>query len=389
MNNISIFEGKSCYGCGVCTVACPKRIISLKLNHDGFWEPKIVNEDKCIDCGICLRVCSFNADDVVLNTTFKNKAYAVSCKDNMIIQNSTSGGFAFVLAKRLFEEGFLSCVVKYNYEKHIAEHYIAQNENELLLSQGSKYLPSFTEEAFKKLLNINSQKILIVGCPCQIDSLRRFFRLRKREDNVLLVDFYCHGVPSYLMWKKYLTYAYSRVGNINEIKWRSKINGWQNSTTMHVKGENGEFYSPYSSGDYFYNFFLGDRCLGKSCYDHCKFKRDSAADIRIGDLWGKKYMHSSEGVSAVKIQTMLGENYFNLIADLLNCETVDIKTLEEGQIEKPALRSCSYHFVTWALKSNLSLMLINKIATLIEYKDTIPSAIKYYYKRIPEKLGLK
>ena len=49
-----------CYGYGICSAACPKRIISIKLNDDGFYHPMISESDKCIDCGICLDVCAFN-----------------------------------------------------------------------------------------------------------------------------------------------------------------------------------------------------------------------------------------------------------------------------------------------------------------------------------------
>ena len=41
MKNISLI--KDCYGCGVCSASCPKNIISMQLNQDGFYEPKIVD----------------------------------------------------------------------------------------------------------------------------------------------------------------------------------------------------------------------------------------------------------------------------------------------------------------------------------------------------------
>ena len=40
-----------CYGCGVCAAACPRRIISMRLNGDGFYEPHIADESRCTGCG--------------------------------------------------------------------------------------------------------------------------------------------------------------------------------------------------------------------------------------------------------------------------------------------------------------------------------------------------
>ena len=51
-----------------------------------------------------------------------------------------------------------------------------------------------------------------------------------------------------------------------------------------------------SQGDMFYRLFLSDACLGKACYEKCKFKyENSSADIRIGDLWGTTYQVMKRG----------------------------------------------------------------------------------------------
>lgn len=82
----------------------------------------------------------------------------------------------------------------------------------------------------------------------------------------------------------------------------------------------------------FYRFFLSDSCLGKACYNACKYKKDkSAADIRIGDLWGNVYQKNEDGVSAVIAFTEKGED----ILKQCNCElepcSIDVVT--EGQMK--------------------------------------------------------
>lgn len=65
MNNISHIH--SCYGCAVCAIACPKKIIDVRLNSNGFYEPYITDGAKCVNCGLCLEVCSYNHSEIALN----------------------------------------------------------------------------------------------------------------------------------------------------------------------------------------------------------------------------------------------------------------------------------------------------------------------------------
>ena len=51
---INIADIHDCFGCGVCAKACPKQIIALKLNKNGFYEPSIESADQCIKCSICV-----------------------------------------------------------------------------------------------------------------------------------------------------------------------------------------------------------------------------------------------------------------------------------------------------------------------------------------------
>jgi coenzyme F420-reducing hydrogenase beta subunit len=44
--------------------------------------------------------------------------------------------------------------------------------------------------------------VMFSGTPCQIMGLEAF--LQKDYDNLLTVDFVCHGVPSSAVWHKYL-----------------------------------------------------------------------------------------------------------------------------------------------------------------------------------------
>lgn len=346
MNIIGI---KDCYGCGLCATICPQHIIAITLNADGFYEPNITDESRCTDCGLCTEVCSYLHEDLSLKDKCV-RSYAAWSNDAAVRRKCSSGGVGFEVGRTLIEEGYKVCGVRYNAEMNRAEHYIAATVEELIPSIGSKYIQSYTVNGFK-IIN-RKEKYLVTGTPCQIDSFRRYIRKFRCEDNFVLMDFFCHGVPSMWVWKKYIREVEKVTGKITDVSWRNKFTGWHDSWAvsidgektgkkvdwhdsynMLIRGKKGYYNSRLSQGDAFYRLFLGDACLGKACYEKCKFKYDqSSADIRIGDLWGKTYQDNEDGVSAAIAFTEKGDE----VLRQCNCTLVEhpFEVVAEGQMRK-------------------------------------------------------
>ena len=382
MRNISVFD--ACYGCGVCHTVCAAKAISMTTSDDGFREP-LVDENKCTGCELCLKVCAFN-DKSLMDAGQTVRGYAAYSNDEAVRYACSSGGVGFEVARHALNNGYKVCAVRYNTAKQCAEHYIAESVEELEQSRGSKYIQSHTEEAFACFKR--NEKYLVIGSPCQIDSLRRYIRLRKMEQNFILVDFFCHGVPSDLMWKKYIR-EYGLLSP-DEVKWRDKRTGWHDSWNMIFRDKRQETTSLMSKGDLFYKFFLGYRCLGKACYDDCKYKKsNSAADIRIGDLWGTKYQYDEKGVSGVLTFTAKGEELLNQL-DTCTINPEGIGVVTESQMKKCPKRPSSFKYVMASLKEDVSLEEIDRHAGRTEfYFDVIPHRIRYYSRRIIEILLCK
>lgn len=54
------FNEDICKGCGLCVVACPKKIIELnkeKINVKGYQPAYCIDDDACIGCGNCAIMC--------------------------------------------------------------------------------------------------------------------------------------------------------------------------------------------------------------------------------------------------------------------------------------------------------------------------------------------
>ena len=120
---------------------------------------------------------------------------------------------------------------------------------------------------------------------------------------------------------------------------------WHDSYDMLIREKKSYIESRRSQGDMFYSLFLGDCCLGKQCFEKCKYKYDrSSADIRIGDLWGNTYKDNEDGVSCAIAFTEKGDEVLKHI----NCELVShpFSLVAEGQMkDSPKYQSYFEHIM--------------------------------------------
>lgn len=57
------------------------KIIDISLNDDGFYEPYIIDECRCTNCGICTEVCAYLHEDLSLKES-EIRSYAAWSKDH-------------------------------------------------------------------------------------------------------------------------------------------------------------------------------------------------------------------------------------------------------------------------------------------------------------------
>lgn len=349
MQRDNIGDVVGCYGCGVCAVVCPKNIIKLELDANGFYTPKIQGQANCIHCSLCVTVCAFLHKELAVQNSVQ-ESFAAWSKDTDVRNNCSSGGVAFELCRGLMHQGYKVCAVRYDGHKERAEHYIAGDEMGLTDSIGSKYIQSYTVDGFQSAVK-KGGKYLIVGTPCQIDSFRRMIRCKHIEENFVLVDFFCHAVPSLLMWKNYIS---AKKKKIIAASWRNKINGWHDSWVVSLTTDKGEqILGRKSKGDVFWKLFLGDYCSNMACSKDCKYKYGcSSADIRLGDLWGKTYASDEMGTSAVVAFTEKGRDALYSAGCVFEPRPFDV--VAEGQMRKNIQPAMLSGFVMWMLRRRRS-----------------------------------
>lgn len=291
-----------CTGCGACAVACPQKCIDIELNNYGFLESSI-SEKKCVKCGICKSVCSQNKKDE--KEIALSELYSVYSMDENVLLLSSSGGIAYELTRYAIKNNLPVVGCSYNYEKNIAEHVVIRNKDEISSITGSKYIQSYTVRAMEEI--ISYEKAIIIGTPCQISSLDLLLKSQKKRDNFILIDLICHGVPSYLLWNKFIKEAVN--STVKYISFRDKKISWHKKA-MRL---NGKIYKNENK-NLFYGFYNLSNVYNESCYE-CGHRHTSSADIRIGDFWGNKYRKNESGISMVIVNTKTGKTYLNKIKE--------------------------------------------------------------------------
>ena len=305
---IELNDKKECCGCHACASVCAHRAITMQADAEGFLYP-VIDRDRCADCGLCEQVCPVIHQ---ASSTQPLKVYAARSCDDDLRRQSSSGGIFTLLAEAVIREGGVVFGAKFNEEWNVI-HAWTETIDGLAAFRGSKYVQSIIGNAYREAKEFLRQgrKVLFTGTPCQVAGLKGY--LHKDYDNLLMVDVVCHGVPSPLVWQKFLDEMRAK-GEITEISFRDKTNGWarygfrMGYSTSTAKG--GLFLQP-SSENVFMSSFLSRLSLRPSCHSCPSKSGRSGSDISIADFWGIEKYNSkfadNKGTSAILVHTNKGK----------------------------------------------------------------------------------
>lgn len=325
-----ITEKKLCTGCTACKSICSRNAINMVPDSLGFLYPKINNE-KCIDCGLCVKTCPVNgkkAENEIIDT------FGVINKDDEIRLKSSSGGVFSSLAKYIISNGGVVFGVVLD-EKQNAIFSKATSYDQLEPMYGSKYvqasLNNSLEECKKELEK--GKKVLFVGTPCQIGGLQSY--LKKTYDNLIIVDFICHGVPSPALWQKYISYQENVKGlKVQKAFFRNKNSGWRKFSLELVFSDFSRYTNTLDKDKYL-QLFLKDNCLRESCYNCFAKGVNRFSDITIADFWGVQnilpQMDDNKGTSVVCVNTVKGKQLFSMLKENIDCISFDRDYLIQRQ----------------------------------------------------------
>lgn len=317
--------GNKCCACRACLQTCKRGAITFVTDEYGFEYPKI-DVTLCTNCGLCEHVCPIATDTCKTEAIHCGMAYAL---DPQTKHQGSSGGLFGVFAESVIAQGGVVFGAAFDANLKLKTTK-AETLEELIPLYKSKYLLCDTDYQFDEIERElkTGRMVLYCSSPCQIAALKLY--LKKDYENLLTIDFVCHGVGSQSVFDKSIAYTQERESiEIRNVTLRSKTGdaSLYYYTYDYLKdGKKRKKSDLYFSFPYFYAYCMKLVCRD-SCYD-CKYAtRERVGDITIGDFHSVlKYFPEIDrfaGVSMFLVNTEKGQRWFDLVKDKLHWEDMD------------------------------------------------------------------
>lgn len=325
MRKEKIITSELCCGCKACVQICSKNAIVMRDDKEGFWYPH-VDMKKCVDCGLCQKVCPANYQSFSIG--MPQCIYYYTKDEDRRLEYSSGGAFSRICKSFIGDKTSYAIYGATLTENNIVKHISIESLNDLSQLSRSKYVQSDTEGVFnqvKKDLK-NGKYVIFSGTPCQVQALKNF--IGKGNERLLLIDFICHGVPSPMAYKKYcdsMERKYAKRIKKVLFRYKQKVGVEQTWDTQGIKilFDDGTCYCNTTSRDAFMKAYLNEMLSRPSC-SKCKFtKLERPSDLTLGDFWGieKEYpglsIKETAGTSLVLLNTMKGKSVIDAIKDTL------------------------------------------------------------------------
>lgn len=333
-------RGADCCGCTACASVCGRHAITMTPDLLGFKYP-VVDYDKCVECGLCEKVCQFKPDYATSENFETPIPYGVRQKDIAEVMKSRSGG-----AFKSFSDWVLArggVVYGAGFKGHFeVAHCRATTPEERDALRGSKYVQSNLDGVFAQVRDdLKSGKwVLFSGTPCQTSGLKSFLPVPLQE-KLLVVDIVCHGVPSPSVWHDHLKYIGDKYGSQPvKVDFRDKKHfGWHDHKETYTLADGREV-----SEDTYTYLFYKDLLSRDSC-NNCHFTNvRRPSDLTLADFWGwektdAKFNADDRGASLVLVNTPKGREVFEAVCDRFDIINPRLEECMQGHLREPSTAS--------------------------------------------------
>lgn len=272
-----------CIGCGLCAL---DKSIGMTV-VDGMWKPNMISCNPVIDAscpskGYDLKSIGstlFGDGSFCPELGYYRSIHLVHSNKKSLLEKASSGGMMTAIALRMLENGKVDGVITTKYtiidNTVRTETYIASNERDLIIGQGSKYCPTSTLSILNQL--VSQKKYLLIGTPCQVAGYRLYAQHNKelQEQIPYTIANFCGGYRDF----RELDFFVNKVAHVQSVlSFRHRGGGQPGS--MRVEGQKGEvFQYPYPDYAKLSHFVKNERCT------LCMDATGELADFSCGDAW--------------------------------------------------------------------------------------------------------
>lgn len=312
---IKVFcEADKCTGCNACALSCPVGAVFVEKKL--FSNRAIINTHKCIECGLCQKVCQAKNPPFLSSSIEWKEGWA---SDPVVRDSSASGGLAKAIMLHFLRKEWkvFCCVAK----KDIFIYEEISMDKGIPFASGSFYVKSETADSFKNVKKylLSGFHVLFIGLPCHVAGLVLYLRNTSLE-KLLTIDIICHGTPSLPLFKLFTDEC--GVRSFNRISFRQK----------HQKTDVPHRF------DYWDVPFLDGLTYTDNCYN-CRFAAEErCSDVTLGDSWGtqRNAKEQNKGISLVIINSEKGKEAISEIEAQLFSVDQKRSIEKQGQLKKPA-----------------------------------------------------
>ncbi len=317
-----------CYRCGGCVTFCTAiNYGALGINEDG--KPFYRDMEKCTECGICYSICPeiHEMDEEVKRKAAWSEpigrvieATVVRSTDTLVRDRASDGGAVTGLLLHLFDRNRIDGAIVTRsvgkYQRH--QPFLATTREEILASAGlfidtshgmkrfsDQYTTLSTVKEFDPMIKKGLNRVVLVGTPCQIKSLRKMKALNLIPSDSIKICFglFCSGNYSFGVKEQ------QKLADIAGVSW-GDVAGIKLKDKIIITLKTGKTKTvDLSQMDFMKRF---------ACH-HCSDYSSEFADISFGGLGAKK------GWTTVITGTPLGRAILADSRSFKNMEQLNVK----------------------------------------------------------------
>lgn len=293
----TVCKMNECAGCMACVDICPRQAISVVDSME--YMNAIIDSSLCINCNVCHKICQNNNPPILKEP----KKWLQGWGNEQTRCTSSSGGFGQEVMRAVLRSG--GSVAACKLESGEFKFELFDDESRIAEFIGSKYVKSNPAGIYKAIKNKlkTGKKVLFIGLPCQVASLRNYVN---DAANLYTIDLICHGSPSVKLLQKAVNEYGHDFSKMKAIYFRSSDKFAIETQPVGIV--------PKGVQDRYTMAFLRGLCYTENCYT-CRYAQIArAGDLTIGDSWGTEMTSElSKGISLILCQTKKGQELLDLM----------------------------------------------------------------------------